>query len=58
MATWAEEFDRLSELHRKAVEGWKAGARNGKAVANTAQDEKSFMMRWMSAGEPDRTREM
>jgi len=58
MATWAEEFNRISELHRAATEDWKAGANNGNAVANTADDVKAFMIRWMGNGSPMRTQEM
>ncbi len=58
MATWLEEFTRLSDLHRAAVEDWKAGANNGNAVIDTADAEKFFLIRWLAAGPPSRTQEM
>ena len=52
MATWQDEFIRLSELHRHEVERWLEGKRNANLVIEEGEAEKAFMHQWMSAGEP------
>jgi hypothetical protein len=54
MATWQDEFIRLSELHRHEVERWLEGERNANEIINAGEVEKAFLLRWMSAGEPAR----
>ena len=58
MVTWQDEFIRLSELHRHEVERWLEGANNANAVINAGEDEKAFMRRWLSAGEPSINEQM
>ena len=58
MATWCDEFTRLADLHRAAVDDWIAGANNVNTVIDTADAEKFFLIRWMSAGQPARTQEI
>ncbi len=58
MPTWQDEFVRLSELHRHEVERWLEGANNANAVINAGEDEKAFMRRWLSAGEPSINEQM
>jgi len=53
MATWQDEFIRLSELHRHEVERWLEGTRNANLVIDAGESEKAFLTRWMSASEPD-----
>jgi hypothetical protein len=52
MVTWQDELIRLSELHRHEVERWLEGARNADLVINAGEAEKTFLLQWMSAGEP------
>jgi hypothetical protein len=63
MATWQDEFIRLSELHRHEVERWLEGTRNANLVIDAGESEKafmlrSFMLRWLSAREPSRNEQM
>ena len=58
MATWQDEFIRLSELHRHEVERWLEGARNADLVINAGEAEKAFLIQWMSADEPDLNEQM
>ncbi len=58
MATWQDEFVRLSELHRHEVERWLEGANNAKEVIDAGEAEKAFLNRWLSAGEPGRNEQM
>ena len=54
MATWLDEFIRLSELHRHEVERWMEGNRNADQVIEAGEAEKALLRRWKSAGEPAR----
>ncbi len=54
MATWQDEFIRLSELHRHEVERWLEGTNNADQVINAGETEKAFMIQWLSAGGPAR----
>jgi hypothetical protein len=58
MATWQDEFIRLSELHRHEVEGWLEGKRNANKIINAGESEKAFLTRWLSADEPGRNEQM
>ena len=58
MATWQDEFIRLSELHRHEVERWLEGVRNANQVIDAGEAEKAFLNQWMSAGEPGRNEQM
>jgi len=58
MPTWQDEFVRLSELHRHEVERWLEGTRNHNLVINAGEDEKAFLTKWASAGEPGRNEQM
>ena len=58
MATWQDEFVRLSELHRHEVEKWLEGAGNANQVINAGETEKAFLLRWLSAGEPERNQQI
>ena len=52
MATWQDEFIRLSELHRHEVEKWLEGTNNANQVIDAGESEKAFLLQWISAGEP------
>ncbi len=52
MATWQDEFIRLSELHRHDVEKWLEGTHNADQVIDAGESEKAFLLQWISAGEP------
>ena len=58
MATWQDEFIRLSELHRHEVERWLEGTNNANQVINAGEAEKAFWIRWLSAGEPALNQQM
>ena len=58
MATWQDEFIRLSELHRHEVEKWLEGTHNANQVINAGESEKTFLLQWLSAGEPGLNQEM
>ncbi len=58
MATWQDEFIRLSELHRHEVERWLEGTRNANLVIDAVESEKAFMLRWLSEDEPSRNEQM
>ena len=58
MATWQDEFIRLSELHRHEVERWLEGAGNANEIIDAGGAEKAFLNRWISAGEPGRNQQL
>jgi len=58
MATWQDEFIRLSELHRHEVERWLEGTNNANAVIDAGESEKAFLLQWISAGEPGRNQQL
>jgi hypothetical protein len=58
MPTWQGEFVRLSELHRHEVERWLEGANNAKDVIDAGEAGKTFLIRWLFAGEPGRNEQM
>jgi len=58
MATWQDELIRLSELHRHEVEKWLEGAGNANLVIDAGETEKAFLLRWLSAGEPERNQQI
>jgi len=58
MATWQDEFIRLTELHRHEVESWLEGANNANAVISAGEDERAFLRRWQAAGEPALNQQM
>ena len=58
MATWQDEFVRLSELHRHEVERWLEGERNANEIIKAGEAEKALLTRWMSAREPGRNEQL
>jgi len=58
MATWQDEFIRLSELHRHEVERWLEGACNANEIINAGESEKALLTQWLSAGEPGRNQQL
>ena len=58
METWSEEFKRLSDIEREAIDKWIAGEINSNAVINAAEATKAFLIQYMAAGEPERDQEM
>jgi len=58
MATWQDEFIRLSELHRHEVERWLEGAGNANEIIDAGEAEKAFLNQWISAGEPGRNQQL
>ncbi len=58
MATWQDEFIRLTELHRHEVERWLEGTGNANLVIDAGEAEKALLLRWVSAGEPGRNEQV
>ncbi len=58
MATWQDEFIRLSELHRHEAESWLEGKGDGNLVINAGESEKSFLIQWQAAGKPGLNEQM
>lgn len=58
MATWQDEFIRLSELHRHEVEKWLEGASNANAVIDAGESERELLRRWLAASEPGRNEQV
>jgi hypothetical protein len=58
MATWQDEFIRLSELHRHEVERWLEGADNANQIISAGESEKALLLRWQAAGEPGRNEQL
>ena len=58
MATWREEFERLSNIEIRELEKWKAGENNANAVINAGEATKAFLIRWEAAGQPSHNEEM
>ena len=58
MATWQDEFIRLSELHRHEVERWLEGAVNASQIISAGESEKALLLRWLAAGEPGRNEQL
>jgi len=58
MATWREEFSRLSDVERDEIEKWKAGENNSNILINASEATKAFLIQYQAAGEPIRDQEM
>ncbi len=58
MATWREEFERLSNIEQRELEKWKAGMNNSNGVINAGEATKAFLIQWQAAGNPARDQEM
>ena len=58
MATWQDEFIRLTELHRHEVERWLEGAGNADQIISAGESEKAFLLCWLTAGEPGRNKQV
>ena len=57
MATWRNEFTRLSDLHREEWQKFIPGENNQPAVRNSMDDVAEILRRWEAAGCPDREEE-
>ena len=58
MATWREEFTRLSDIHGKTWQKFIHGENNQQAVRNSMDAVAEILRRWEAAGCPDREQEM
>ena len=58
MATWREEFSRLSDIERDEIKKWIAGENNSNILINASEATKAFLVRYQAAGEPPRDQEM
>ena len=52
MATWNEEFARLSEIEGNAVDEWKANPHAANAVINAKEATNALLIRYQQAGCP------
>ena len=57
MATWRNEFTRLSDLHREEWQKFIHGEKNQPAVRNSMDDVAEILRRWEAVGCPDREEE-
>ncbi len=58
MATWREEFTRLSDLHGQEWQKFVQGENNQQAVRNSLDGVAEILRRWEAAGYPDREEEI
>ncbi|MFB3083217.1 MAG: hypothetical protein ACE1Z4_07145 [Gammaproteobacteria bacterium] len=58
MATWRNEFTRLSDLHREEWQKFIHGENNQPAARNSMDDVAEILRRWEAAGCPDREEEI
>ncbi len=58
MATWLEEFTRLSDIEREEIEKWKTGENNSNMVIDVAEAIRAFLINYLRAGSPSRNQEM
>ena len=58
MATWREEFTRLSDIQQEEIEKWKTDENNSNTVINVAEAIKAFLLKYMQTGSPPRDQEM
>ena len=58
MATWREEFQRLSVIEREEIEKWTAGERNSNALINAKEATNAFLIKYQAAGCPAHNQEM
>ncbi len=54
VATWREEFTRLSDIHREEWQKFIHGKNNQHAVRNSKDDVAEILRLWEAAGCPDR----
>ncbi len=58
MATWLEEFTRLSDIQQEEIEKWKTGENNSNMVIDVAEAIRVFLINYLRAGSPSRNQEM
>jgi len=58
MATWREEFTRLSDIRRQEWQKFVHGDNNQHGVCNSMDDITETLRRWEAAGCPDREEEI
>lgn len=58
MTTWKEEFARLSEIERTAIENWKANPNACDAVINAKEATNALLRKYKRAGCPAHDAEM
>ena len=58
MATWNEEFRRLSDIHRQEWQKFIHGEYNQQAVRSSMDDANEMIRRWESAQRADRDDEI
>ena len=58
MATWREEFTRLSDIHDEEWQKFIHGENNQHAVRNFMDGVAEILRRWEAAGCPDREEEI
>ena len=58
MATWREEFTRLSDIHGETWQNFIHGENNQQAVRNSMDAVAEILRRWEAEGCPNREQEM
>ncbi len=58
MATWRQEFTRLSDIHHKEWQKFVHGGNNQQAVRNSMDGIAEILRRWEAEGCPDREGEI
>ena len=58
MATWRQEFERLSAIEREEVGKWKGGANNTQILRQAMEAVSELLRQYEQAGGPDRGQEI
>ena len=58
MATWRQEFERLSAIEREEVGKWKGGANNTQVLRQAMEAVSALLRQYEQAGSPDRGQEI
>jgi len=58
MATWNEEFKRLSDIHREEWKKFLQGEYNQQTVRSSMENADEMIRRWEMAQRPDRDQEI
>ncbi len=58
MATWRQEFERLSAVEREEIGKWKGGANNTQVLRQAMDAVGELLRQYEQASSPDRDQEM
>jgi hypothetical protein len=58
MATWRQEFERLSAVEREEIGRWKGGANNTQVLRQAMDAVSELLRQYEQASFPDRDQEM